>query len=30
MLEELNASWPVVDAPWEVTRVRDNLNAAKE
>ena len=29
-LEELNASWPVQDAPWEVARVRDMLNAAKE
>ena len=28
MLEELSASWPVADAPWEVTRVRDMLNAA--
>ncbi|MFG2630323.1 HEAT repeat domain-containing protein [Streptomyces sp. NPDC048473] len=30
MLEELSANWPVEDAPWEVTRVRDTLNAAKE
>ncbi|GGW65235.1 hypothetical protein [Streptomyces xantholiticus] len=30
MLEELSASWPVEDAPWEVTRVRDLLNAGKE
>ncbi|MFF1916292.1 hypothetical protein ACFVYE_32855 [Streptomyces sp. NPDC058239] len=30
MLEELAASWPVEDAPWEVTRVRDMLNAAEE
>ncbi|MBO8187544.1 hypothetical protein [Streptomyces spirodelae] len=29
-LEELSASWPVEEAPWEVTRVRDILNAAKE
>ncbi|MFI6739100.1 HEAT repeat domain-containing protein [Nonomuraea sp. NPDC050451] len=28
MLEELSASWPVEDAPWEVTRVRDMLDAA--
>ncbi|WP_406163126.1 hypothetical protein OG298_41705 [Streptomyces sp. NBC_01005] len=30
MLEELSTSWPVEDAPWEVTRVRETLNAAKE
>ncbi len=30
MLEELSANWPVKDAPWEVTRVRAMLNAAKE
>ncbi|MEU9115997.1 hypothetical protein AB0D04_30580 [Streptomyces sp. NPDC048483] len=30
MLEELSANWPVEDAPREVTRVRDTLNAAKE
>jgi hypothetical protein len=29
MLEELSPSWPVDDAPREVTRVRDMLNAAK-
>ncbi|MFG3115497.1 hypothetical protein ACGF4C_13920 [Streptomyces sp. NPDC048197] len=29
LLGELNANWPVEDAPWEVTRVRDMLNAAK-
>jgi hypothetical protein len=30
MLAELSASRPVEDAPWEVTRVRDMLDAAKE
>lgn len=30
LLEELSASWPVEDAPWEVTRVRELLNAAEE
>ncbi|KAB2349501.1 hypothetical protein [Actinomadura rudentiformis] len=30
LLEELNANWPVEDPPWEVTRVRDMLNAVKE
>ncbi|GAB7035842.1 hypothetical protein AB0G35_29540 [Streptomyces sp. NPDC021749] len=30
MLEGLSASWPVEDAPWAVTRVRDMLNAASE
>ncbi|AQW48370.1 HEAT repeat domain-containing protein [Streptomyces violaceusniger] len=30
LLEELSASWPVEDAPWEVTRVRESLNAAEE
>ncbi|AXK31352.1 hypothetical protein DVA86_00520 [Streptomyces armeniacus] len=30
MLEELNANWPVEDAPWEVTRVREMLHAAEE
>ena len=31
LLEELNASWPTAeDVPWEVTRVRDTLGAAKE
>ncbi|TDC62168.1 hypothetical protein [Streptomyces hainanensis] len=30
MLEELSASWPVEDPPWEVTRVRDALDAAEE
>ncbi|MGC7103020.1 HEAT repeat domain-containing protein [Amycolatopsis lurida] len=31
MLEELSASWPAgEDAPWEVARVQDMLNAAKK
>ncbi|MFE7112997.1 hypothetical protein ACFU98_41450 [Streptomyces sp. NPDC057575] len=29
-LEELSASWPVEEALWEVTRVRDILNVVKE
>ncbi|WP_331772203.1 hypothetical protein OG948_52615 (plasmid) [Embleya sp. NBC_00888] len=29
MLRELSANWPVEDAPWEVTRVRDMLDAAE-
>ena len=28
MLEDLSANWPVEEAPWEVTRVRDMLDAA--
>ncbi|WP_331767652.1 hypothetical protein [Embleya sp. NBC_00896] len=30
MLAELSANWPVEDAPWEVTRARNTLDAAKE
>ncbi|MFC5835389.1 hypothetical protein [Nonomuraea insulae] len=30
ILEELSASWPVKDAPWEVMRARDMLNATKK
>ncbi|WP_432039534.1 hypothetical protein [Streptomyces cucumeris] len=30
LLEALSANWPVEDAPWEVTRVRDVLTAGEE